>query len=117
MNSRFLLAFALVLVACDRPKPVKTPELSQVLPDLYLPRRYSFVSRNGSEDALSITVRTPEKLEEVAEFYRNLLTRDPWMIESDTRDRSGVVTLYATRKGPPIWVRISPDTAYNATQV
>ena len=119
MNTRYVMVLALVATAagCDRPKPVKTPELAEVLPDLYLPSRFSFVSRSGSEDALQITVRTPQTVNQVAEYYRNLLTRDPWKIQSDTRNAEGALTLYATRRGPPIWVRISPDTVYNATLV
>jgi hypothetical protein len=120
MNARYLLVLALTATAagCERAKPVKTPELAEALPDLYLPSRFSFVSRSGSEDALQITVRTPLKPEEVGEYYRNLLTRDPWTMESDMKDREGALTLHATRQGkPPIWVRISPDTAYNATLV
>jgi hypothetical protein len=112
-----LLAGLAVAVGCDRPKPVKTPELSEALPDIFLPRRFSFVSRTGSEDALMLTVRTPETMDQVADYYRYLLTRDPWRIESDTKDAEGAIALYATRKGPPLWVRITRDTAFNATLV
>jgi hypothetical protein len=119
MNSRYLLVLACVAVAagCDRAKPAKTPELSAALPDIYLPQQFSFVSRSGGEDALSLTVRTPLTMDEVANFYRNLLTRDPWKLESDTKDNEGAIALYATRKGPPIWVRVSHDSAFNATLV
>ena len=120
MNARYLLVLALTATAagCERAKPVKPAELADALPDLYLPSRFSFVSRSGSEDALQITVRTPQKMDQVAAYYRNLLTRDPWTIESDMKDREGALMLHATRTGkPPIWVRISADTAYNATLV
>jgi hypothetical protein len=120
MNARYMLVLALSATAagCERAKPVKTAELADALPDLYLPSNFSFVSRSGSEDALQITVRTPLKQEEVAEYYRNLLTRDPWTMESDMKDREGALMLHATRNAkPPIWVRIAPDTAYNATLV
>ena len=119
MTTRYLLLLALGATAagCERAKPVKTPDLAEALPDLYLPDRFSFVSRSGSEDALQITVRTPQTVTQVAEYYRNLLTRDPWKIESDTRGADGALTLHATRQGPPIWVRIAPDTAFNATLV
>jgi hypothetical protein len=119
MNPRYLLALACVTAAagCDRPKPVKTPELSEALPDIFLPRQFSFVSRSGSEDALMLTVRTPETMDQVADHYRYLLTRDPWKIESDTRDVEGAIAIYATRQGPPLWIRISRDTAFNATLV
>jgi hypothetical protein len=119
MNSRYLLTLACVVVAagCDRPKPVKTPDLAEALPDVFLPRQFSFVSRSGSEDALMLTVRTPEKMDQVADHYRYLLTRDPWKLEGDTRDAEGAIALYATRQGPPLWIRITHDTAFNATLV
>jgi hypothetical protein len=119
MNAKYVIVLALAASAtgCDRAEPAKSADLAAALPDVYLPSRFSFVSRSGGEDALQITVRTPDKPDAVANYYRGLLTRDPWRIESDTKDREGVVTLYATRKGPPMWVRISPDTAFNATLV
>jgi hypothetical protein len=119
MRTRFLLLAALAVAACDRKPatPAKTASVSEALPSLILPANASFVSRSGSEDALSVVLRTPQKVEQVADYYRSVLTRAPWKLEGDVKDREGAVALYATREGPPLWVRIWPDTEFNATLV
>jgi hypothetical protein len=120
MRHRLLLLTALLLATagCDKSKAqTKTATLGETLPDLILPAQASFVERSGSEDALSVTVRTPMQLDVVADYYRTRLTQAPWNLESDTKDNQGAIALHATRQGPPLWVRIWPDTEFNATFV
>jgi len=119
MRHRLLLtALVIASAGCDKPKTeVKEAPISETLPDLLMPAKASLVERSATEDALSITLRTPMKLDAVADFYRDRLSTAPWKLEADSRDNQGAVALYATRQGPPMWVRIWPDTAYNATLV
>lgn len=120
MRHRLLLLTALVcsVAGCDKTKvQAKQATVGETLPDLILPAQASFVSRSGSEDALALTVRTPLKMDAVADYYRERLTQAPWSLESDSKDNQGAIALYATRQGPPLWVRIWPDTEFNATFV
>ena len=113
-----LAALALTTAGCDKSR-AQAPEapIQETIPDLILPPKASFVSRTGTEDATAITIRTPAPMEQVANLYRDVLTKAPWKLEADSRDNEGAIALYATREGPPLWVRIWPDTEFNATLV
>jgi hypothetical protein len=68
------------------------------------------VSRQGSLDALQLTLHSQLPPDQAAAFYRGILLTPEWRLVSDTKDSSGVVTLYAEGKRP-LWVRIGADTA------
>lgn len=111
---RLVLTTALLglLAACER-KPAKQelPDLGATLPNLIMPANATAVSVSGSSDALSIVLKAPLPAEQVVKFYRNLLNPPAWRLVSDARDSEGAYVLYAEQQGPPLWVRIWPDTA------
>jgi hypothetical protein len=98
----------LALVACRDDEPPRPPmaEAAKVLPNLPLPPQASLVRRDGSADALKITLRSTAKVEVIEAYYRDVLTRNGWRLVNDARDREGATVLLAERDGPPLWVRI-----------
>ena len=55
------------------------------------------------------------KPEAAANFYRAALRPPQWRLISDSKDNQGATLLYAERDGRPIWVRVYPDSEFNAT--
>jgi hypothetical protein len=106
----------LALVGC-RDKPPEMAKLSDVLPNLPLPPQASVVSRDGSADAIKLTLRSGAKTGDIEAYYRNVLTKNGWRLVNDARDREGAVVLLAERDGPPLWVRIQATADSSATMV
>ena len=81
------------------------------MPNLPLPPSGAVISRDGGEDALAITFLSSVNADTMAGYYRHVLTTGDWNLVSDTKDAKGIVTMYAERPGPSLWVRITTDSA------
>ena len=103
--TRLLPLMLLLAAACSDP-PRRLPRLSETIPNLPIPPGGQVLRTEGGTDALSIRYRTPMAPEAAANYYRELLGRDPWRLVSDTRGPDGEVSLYAEHDGPPLWVVI-----------
>ena len=94
------------LSACREKQP--EADLSGALPTLLVPPNSSVVSREGGTEALKIRFHSEFEPEQVARYYRAVLSKAPWNLVSDTPDREGTIALSAERpNGPPLWVSIS----------
>ena len=113
----FPLGAALALSACKKEKPEEVPSALDVFPAIIMPPNASYVSKSGSKDALAVLLRTPIKLDAAANYYRAALRPPEWHLVSDAKDNQGATILYAERDGRPLWVRIWPDSEFNATFV
>jgi hypothetical protein len=107
----------LALVACKDKAP-EMARIGDVLPTLPVPPKASVVSRDGSPEALKLTLRSNARPAEVEAYYRNILTtRNGWRLVSDSRDAQGAIVLLAEQDGPPLWVRIQSTSDSAATMV
>lgn len=105
----------LALVGCkDKTEMAK---VSEVFPNLPLPPNPSVVSRDGSPEALKLTLRSAAKPADVEKYYREILSRGGWRLVGDSRDRDGALVLMAEQDGPPLWVRIESADDSTATMV
>jgi hypothetical protein len=95
----------LALVGC-RDKGPEMAQVYDVFPTLPMPPAASVVSREGSPEALKLTLRSSAKAAKVEAYYRQTLTKNGWRLVSDARDAEGAVVLLAQQNGPPLWVRI-----------
>ena len=96
----------LALIGC-RDKPPEMAKVSEVFPNLPLPPAASLVSREGSADALKLTLMAKARPAMVEAYYRDALSsQNGWRLVSDTRDADGALVLLAQQDGPPLWVRI-----------
>lgn len=59
-------------------------------------------------DAAEIVLATAASPETVVAWYKETLRSNRWVLRSESRERDGVVTLYAEREGRPLWVRLWP---------
>ncbi len=107
----------LALAACKD----KTPEMAKVadvFPNLPVPPKASVVSRDGSADALKLTLMSNATPAEVEAYYRSVLSsKNGWKVVSDSRDAEGAVVILAEQDGPPLWVRIQSTSDSVATMV
>ena len=102
------------LAGCGDRRP-EGPKMAEVFPNLPLPPRASFVSRQAGEDALQFTVLAPMRPQAMEEYYRDALSRNGWRLVNTAKDGEGALVLLAERDGPPLWVKITAadDTAWS----
>jgi len=110
MRFHHLALVALALAACTSDSNKKIATVGEALPGLPLPPEARVVARSGASDALQITFESLWPPDSLTGYYRAILSRPPWELQSDVVDAEGASVLYATRKGPPIWVRIMGAT-------
>jgi len=106
--SKLTIALTLLALAACRPDSQKEiATVAEVLPGLPLPPAARVVSRAGTPEALQITFQSLIPADSLTDYYRGILSRGEWTLQSDMTDAQGAAVLYATREGPPIWVRIT----------
>ena len=108
MRYRHLALLLLVLAACGTDAAKKTASVGEALPGLPLPPEARVMSRSGTPQALQITFQSLWAADSIAWYYRQILSTGEWTLQSDVMDATGAAVLYATRDGPPIWVRVWP---------
>jgi hypothetical protein len=111
------LGVAVAFSACKKEKPEEVPSALDVFPAIIMPPNASFVSKSGSKEALAVRLRTTLKPEAAVKYYRAALRPPEWRLMSDATDNQGAALLYAERGGRPLWVRVWPDSEFNATFV
>lgn len=106
---RYLPAALIVLAAaaCSPDSSKKMATVGEALPGLPLPPAARVVARAGTPEALQITFQSMMPVDSITDYYRGVLSRGEWTLESDVVDAQGANVLYASREGPPIWVRIT----------
>jgi hypothetical protein len=104
--TKIWIGLAVLALASCRDKGPEMAKVYDVFPTLPMPPAASVVSREGSPDALKLTLRSRVKAAKVEAYYRQTLTTNGWRLVSDARDAEGAVVLLAQQNGPPLWVRI-----------
>jgi hypothetical protein len=115
--TKIRVGLVLLALAGCRDKPPEMAKISDVLPNLPLPPQASVVARNGSADAVKLTLRSTAKPDQIEAYYRDVLSKNGWRLVNDSRDREGAVVLLAEQDGPPLWVRIQRTQDGGATMV
>jgi hypothetical protein len=75
------------------------------------------VSREGGEDAIKVRFRSSLQPDQIAAYYREVLSKAPWRLVSDAREQDGGIALYAEQDGPPLWVTIRKAEGASGTFV
>ncbi len=104
MRNQMLAGLLLLVAACSEPR--KFPQVGETIPNLPIPPSSQLLSREGGDDALKLRFRSADPPENVAIYYRNVLSKAPWNLVSDNTQPDGTITLYAEQEGPPLWVSI-----------
>ena len=118
ISTKIRVGLVLLALAGCKDKTPEMAKISDVFPHLPVPPRASVVSREGSPDALKLTLLSNARPAEVEAYYRQILTsRNGWRVVSDTRDAEGAIVLLAEQDGPPLWVRIQSTRDSAATMV
>ncbi|MBA3346888.1 MAG: hypothetical protein H0T44_16550 [Gemmatimonadales bacterium] len=118
LSSKFWApALCLAIMSCGGDEAPRPPEAAEVFPNLPLPVNARFVSRAGGDDALQLTLHSPEPVEKIVAYYRGVLSKGGWRLVKDTEAAGDVVVLYAEQDGPPLWVQIRSAGDGNGTLV
>src|SRR5512147_173120 len=104
MRIQMLPGLLLLALACREPR--KMPAIGETIPNLPLPPSSEVLSREGGDDALKIQFRSTLAPDQVAGYYRDVLSKAPWNLVSDNTQPDGTIALYAEQAGPPLWVTI-----------
>jgi hypothetical protein len=115
MRKPLLLLALSAALACSEPE--KTPKLSETIPNLPAPPNSDVISREGGADAVKVRFRSSLDPDQVAAYYREVLSKSPWRLVSDTKEQDGGVALYAEQDGPPLWVTIRKADGASGTFV
>jgi hypothetical protein len=107
MRNHHFAFVVLLLAACSRDTTGKIATVGEALPGLPLPPDSRVVSRAGTPNSLQITFQSAWPADSAASYYRMVLSQGGWTLQSDVVDATGAAVLYATREGPPIWIRIT----------
>ncbi|MGH7583898.1 MAG: hypothetical protein ACREL5_11800 [Gemmatimonadales bacterium] len=109
MRIRFAACLlALVSTAACHRSPPKEPMLGQVLPNIPLPPHAQPLVREGGVDAIQFVIVSSDPPDSVANYYRNLLSRDPFRLVNE-RSKGGGTQFYAEQDGPSLWITVSPN--------
>ena len=98
-------ALVLLLAACSEPRP-PAAQFADVMPNIPIPPESEVISREGGPDAIKLRFRSSQAPEELAEYYRNELSKGAWRLVSDALTEDGAIALYAETNGPPLWITI-----------
>ena len=105
MRALLRTALVLLLAACSEPRP-PAAQFSDVMPNIPVPPESEVISREGGPDAIKLRFRSSQTPEQLAEYYRNELSRGAWRLVSDAVTQDGAIALYAETNGPPLWITI-----------
>jgi hypothetical protein len=111
------MVLALAVLAGCRDKGPEMARIQDVFPTLPLPPAASEVSREGSPEALKLTLKSHVGPARVEAYYRETLSKNGWQLVSDSRDAQGAVVLLAKQNGRPLWVRMQSTDDSVATLV
>ena len=117
MRYSHLALVVFVLTACRQDATQKIAATGDALPFLPFPPQAEVVSRAGSPNAVQITFQSKSTPPEVVNYYRAILAKSGWTLESDAEDVTGAYALYALKDTHPMWIRISQSPGMPGTVV
>lgn len=106
MRILILAGVVLLSAGCSEPRPAQTARFADVMPNIPIPPESEVISREGGPDAIKLRFRSSQTPEELADYYRNELSKGAWRLVSDAMTEDGAIALYAETNGPPLWVTI-----------
>ncbi|HEY7683548.1 MAG TPA: hypothetical protein VH879_12965 [Gemmatimonadales bacterium] len=82
-------------------------KMAETMPVLLLPPNATMLSVDRGTDITRILLRSELDPESVRDYYRRVLSKEPWRLVGDAPIAGGAIGMYAERKGaPPLWVMI-----------
>ncbi|HEX4560188.1 MAG TPA: hypothetical protein VH113_00030 [Gemmatimonadales bacterium] len=115
-----ILLSVLSVTACDRRGPVSRQTVTRSLQGLLVYPRSRLVDMSSGDSAGQVSLVSPDAPNVVAAWFRQYLTLNHWNLENDAVQGDGSITIYASRKGQPLWISIQhtsggPGSSYTMT--
>jgi len=115
-----LLLAALAVAGCQRRGEISRTTIAESLKGVLVYPRSRVISMSSGDSAGQLTLSTPAGPDEVARWFRLMLSLNHWDLQSDSRQPDGSVLMYAERVRQPLWIRIqettgAPGTTYSVT--
>src|SRR5690348_16637877 len=104
-----LLLFAATVagfVACDRPQPDTATMLRKSLRGVLVYPRATVVDMASGTDAAQVTLTSLDSIALVAAWFRQAMTLNGWVLQSDVTNRDGSIAISATKGNRPLWVTL-----------
>ena len=115
--TKIRVVLALLALAACKDKAPEIVSMADAMPNVPMPPQATVVAREGSVDAIKLTLMSTAGTAEVEAYYSQVLSRNGWKVINDSRDREGARVLLARQGGPPLWVRIKSTSDSTATMV
>lgn len=114
------LTIALAAGGCERPgeRPPDPALAGRVLSGALAYPQSVLLTMATGEDAAELTLTTAADVTDVVTWYRAALRLNGWTVQSERREDDGGLTLYATNRDRPLWIRLranigGPGTTYS----
>jgi hypothetical protein len=112
-----LLTLALLAAGCERPRdtaPDRTLATRALRGVLAYPQS-SLMTISAGNEAAELAFSSPDSVENVAQWYRQVLVLNGWEVRSDITQRDGSVRIYAQKDTQPLWVAMRRNVGGSGT--
>jgi hypothetical protein len=109
-------ALALGGVGCERQdEALRARQLaSRALRNVLAYPQSSLVSVSAGENAAELVLTSPATVPVIVAWYRHTLEQNGWDVKSE-QTRGDTVTLFAERRGEPVWITLRPNAGAAGT--
>jgi len=104
------------LGACERRQaPDARVQVTRALTGMLVYPRSQQVSMAAGDQAAQLTLTTPDSLQKVADWFRQVFLLNQWTLQSDVKNADGSVSIMATKGDRPVWLTLHPNVGAEGT--
>ena len=111
-----VLTAVVALTGCDRPdESLRARQMaSRALRNVLAYPQSTLVGVSAGENAAEIVLTSPAPVPVIVAWYRQTFALNQWELKSE-QERHDTVTLFAERRGEPVWIRLYPNSGAPGT--
>jgi hypothetical protein len=117
--SRYLMFLTgiVLFAACERrDNPAQSrARAAEALRGVLAYPQSSLISASAGSEAAELLLSSTASVDEIAGWYRQALPLNKWEIKTDSKNRTGTVTIYAEQEKRPLWITLDPSSGGTGT--